>query len=238
MSNIPIGISNFSINRDLAGDPDLPQKSPPENLSQLEDSIWYHLSNMLQNENINNIIESSQILQTKVTEALIRVNDMYNSSSATQTSPAMAADREEESRIMNAMAAVVTDQCISLKHKLNQFFSLLKTELRTTEGEESSEGEAVSNLSQAERVESESSRSSFASINYPLPDNINGGSKEAGNYLNVNRSSSNELSGRSVCATSCQNLSNVSSNSMPNQMACRSSINLSSGRVLLWKRLL
>jgi hypothetical protein len=39
--------------------------------------------------------------------------------------------RADDNRIVNAMAAVVTDQCILLKHKLTMFFSLLRSELRT-----------------------------------------------------------------------------------------------------------
>ena len=114
---------------------------------------------MLQNENINNIIESSQVLQNKVTEALIRVNDMYNnynlSSDAANNENykkrvTKIFDGDDENRLMNAMAAVVTDQCISLKHKLNEFFSLLKAELRTSSADESSESIYSSNESEVE----------------------------------------------------------------------------------------
>jgi len=203
---------------------------------------------MLQNENINNIIESSQILQTKVTEALIRVNDMYNSTSASQITPAITntfiknttpVDKEEESRIMNAMAAVVTDQCISLKHKLNEFFSLLKSELKTSEEGHNSESASVSDSGdsrQPDKFESISSKSSFASINYPLPsiENLSGVSKDADNYLNVNRSNSNEQNVKNGCALSCQNLTNLNNNYMANQIVCQSSINLNFGKYLFF----
>lgn len=140
-------------------DPTSFPKDLSENLSQLEDSIWYHLSNMLQNENINNIIESSQILQSKVYEALIRVNDMYSSynmSSDLSTQEfykkkvGSVFEGDDENRIMNAMAAIITDQCISLKHKLNLFFSLLKSELRSPNEDEFSESLSMSNASEDE----------------------------------------------------------------------------------------
>lgn len=113
--------------------------------------------NMLQNENIKNIIDSSQILQNKVTEALICVNDMYNNYNLSYDTASNESykkrvtkmfDGDDENRLMNAMAAVVTDQCISLKHKLNEFFSLLKAELRTSSADESSESVYSSNESE------------------------------------------------------------------------------------------
>lgn len=249
-NDIPIGISNYTIShRDSEVSND---KLAAESLSHLEDSIWYHLRNMLQNENINNVIDSSQILQSKVTEALIRVNDMYNNystnvnDSMSSVGAALANDNEnkkrmslwssahggfegdEDNRIMNAMAAVVTDQCILLKHKLNMFFSLLKSELKTEGDDASSHSASESSDSADEQVmmmpinphaeafkklDSFSSRSSFNSLNYASLTDKNKRSNQgcAGSdsnnkrssklFLNVNNKNAAGLGGSSVQET-------------------------------------
>jgi hypothetical protein len=195
-SNIYNSINNLSIYNHLN---DAEHESTSrECIYNLEESIWYHLTNMLQNENINIVIESSKVLNDKVTEILIRVNDIYNNANLKEntTEPILSkilnstsnatnasqsnentgnksvtsktrakensicsdissalADRllephhyqqynnqqqqqqqndEDENRMLNSIAATVADRCILLKHKLNDFFELLKGELKSS----------------------------------------------------------------------------------------------------------
>ena len=97
------------------------------NLAKLEDSLWYHLNNMLQNENITSVIESSIKFNDTLNELLISVYGMYSENAATTNSSFV----DEELRTKSsAMTTVVAEQCISLKYFLDEFFSLLKSELR------------------------------------------------------------------------------------------------------------
>ena len=166
--NIPIGESVYTMNHEHLSNSNFDElkKDNDENLTHLEDSIWYHLSNMLQNENINNIIESSQILENKITEALIRVNDLYNiynlpnefgnplQSKFNTSCCAKPVLDEDDSRMLSTMAAIVTDQCISVKHKLNIFFALLKNELKTSNAEDDSLSDSTNSIKSNNNVNS------------------------------------------------------------------------------------
>ena len=108
------------------------EKLISQNLSKLEDSIFYHLNNMLQNENIASVIESSVKFNDSLNELLIKVYNLYSENSINNTfNDHISQDfNEEEIRKMNAMATVVNEQCISLKYFLDEFFLLLKSELK------------------------------------------------------------------------------------------------------------
>jgi hypothetical protein len=99
------------------------------NFARLEETVWYHLNNMLQNENISQVIESSLKFNDTLNELLIKVYTVYSEFTSSNNSPSVAIS-EEELRKVNAMQAVVTDQCISLKFALDEFFLLLKNELK------------------------------------------------------------------------------------------------------------
>jgi hypothetical protein len=102
-----------------------------QNLSKIEDSISYHLNNMLQNENITSVIESSVKFNDTLNALLIKVYNLYSENSINNSfNDPIYHDFNEETRKMNAMTAVVNEQCISLKLFLEDFFLLLKNELR------------------------------------------------------------------------------------------------------------
>jgi hypothetical protein len=110
------------------------EKNKILNLSKLEDLIYYHLNNMLQNENISSVIESSIKFNDTLNELLIKVYSLYSEISIHNPLYELTIGsqqfNEEEIRKMNAMTAVVSEQCISLKYFLDDFFLLLKNELK------------------------------------------------------------------------------------------------------------
>ena len=84
---------------------------------------------MLQNENINSVIESSIKFNDTLNELLIKVYSLYSENNQDPGQHSVE-NSDEEMRKMNAMTAIIADQCISLKYVLDEFFLLLKNELK------------------------------------------------------------------------------------------------------------
>ena len=124
-----------------------------ESYAKLEESICQNLNDMLQNENINNVIDSTIMFNEKMNELFYKVYHSYHNNndimlngnafnfngddglnhSMNGMRPFIVfSDEDEETRTQSAMAAVINDQCLNLKCKLDDLFILLKNELRTT----------------------------------------------------------------------------------------------------------
>jgi hypothetical protein len=123
-----------------------------ESYAKLEESICQNLNNMLQNESINNVIDSTMVFNEKINELFYKVYQSYNSESMLNGHEntfrfsednlshgmngmkpyIVCSDEDEDNRKQCAMAAVINGQCGNLKCKLDDFFVLLKNELRAT----------------------------------------------------------------------------------------------------------
>jgi len=98
--------------------------------------IWYHLNNILKNDDIDIVIESSQILNAKLNELLVQITEynqmIVNESMKIKSSNNNNNNNKNNSQYMvNVTSSLISDKCMHLKHKLNDFFSLLKSELKT-----------------------------------------------------------------------------------------------------------
>lgn len=97
--------------------------------------IWFHLNNILQSDNIEVMIESSQILNSKLNELLMRVNDcnkyLLNESNNGEK------NINSSQYMLNVNTSIITEKCVAVRHKLDSFFSLLKSHLKTNEPDES-----------------------------------------------------------------------------------------------------
>ena len=101
------------------------------NLVPLKKYIWFHLNNIIQSDNTDAMIESSQILNSKLNELLMRVNDcnhqLLNDSSNKNKNVTSS------QYMLNVSMSMKNEKCLAVRHKLDDFFSLLKSQLKTNE---------------------------------------------------------------------------------------------------------
>ena len=105
-----------------------------DNMVPLRKYIWFHLNNIIKSDNTDVVIESSQLLSSKLNELLMRINE--------RNSNYLLSDKNininSSQYMLNVNISLVTEKCVALRHKLNEFFSLLKSQLKTSEANVSS----------------------------------------------------------------------------------------------------
>lgn len=195
------------------------------NLNVLKEYIWYHLNNLLQNENADILIESSQILNSKLNELLMRVNECNNIllSESLKATKSNQHGKAGSQYMLNVTSSLISDRCVALKQKLNEFFIVLKNELKTNR-ESISVIDSTNQSASLNHLETNSAEISLN--NHDIPDELLYSPSSSSSSSSSSCASPMSDTSYESCHDSKLNSDFVaSSNNLSTQVNCRASSN-------------